>query len=58
MKIISDLDEKKHGMTILLNHLENKPEIIGDRLSKSDNYYDKLEILKLEIIQIHAKVGR
>jgi len=58
MKFVSDLDEKKHGMSILLNHLENKPEIIGDKLSVSDTYYDKMEVLKLKIIQIHAKAGR
>lgn len=25
MKIVPDNDEKKHGMKVLLNHLENKP---------------------------------
>ena len=28
INIVSDLDEKKHGMKILLNHLENQPSVI------------------------------
>lgn len=58
MKIVNDINEKKHGISVLLNQLENKTEIIIDKLSKSDNYYDKMEILKLEITEIHAKAGR
>jgi nitroimidazol reductase NimA-like FMN-containing flavoprotein (pyridoxamine 5'-phosphate oxidase superfamily) len=58
MEVVADMDEKKHGMMVLLNHLENSQEVVDEKLSKSDTYYDKMEILKLEIIQIHAKAGR
>lgn len=58
MEIVADMDEKKHGMKVLLNHLEDNPEVVDEKLLKSDTYYDKMEILKLEIIQIHAKAGR
>lgn len=58
MKIVTDIDEKKHGMTILLQHLENDADIIKEKLIKSDDYYSKMEIMKLEIIQIHGKAGR
>jgi len=55
---VTNLDEKKHGMKILLNHLENKIEIIKEKLLKSDDFYSKMEILRLDIIHIHGKAGR
>lgn len=58
LKILSNLDEKKHGMSVLLNHLETQPEIITEKLLKSDNFYSKMEILRLDIVQIHGKAGR
>lgn len=58
MKIVSDLDEKKHGMTILLNHLEHNPEIIKEKLLKSNEFYSKMEVLRLDILEIHTKAGR
>ena len=31
ISFVKDLDEKKHGMTILLNHLENDNEVIHEK---------------------------
>lgn len=58
LKIVSELDEKKYGMRILLNHLENDKNVIKEKMVKSDEYYSKMEVLKLDIIQIHGKAGR
>lgn len=58
MNIVSDLDEKKLGMTILLHHLEHKPEIVKEKLLKSEEFYSKMEVLRLDILEIHAKAGR
>ncbi|MCW3789720.1 pyridoxamine 5'-phosphate oxidase family protein [Plebeiibacterium sediminum] len=58
MSPVNDLQEKKQGMTILLNHLEEKESIIEEKLLKSDEFYSKMEILKLKIEQIHGKSGR
>ena len=58
MSIVTDLDEKKHGMLTLLNHLEKGPDVIKEMLLKSDASYSRMEILKLEITQIHGKAGR
>ena len=55
---VQDMEEKKHGMTILLNHLENKKEVIQEKLLKSENYYSNMEVLRIDINQIHAKTGR
>lgn len=58
MHFVHDLDEKKHGMSILLHHLEDKDSIIKDKILKSEDFYSKMQILRLEIEQIHGKAGR
>ena len=58
MEVVSNLDEKKHGMKILLEHLENDSKVIRKKLIASDNYYSTMEVLKLEIAEIHGKAGR
>ena len=58
VSFVTDLEEKKHGMKILLNHLENSPSVIQEKLLKSDDYYSRMEVLRIDIEQIHAKAGR
>ncbi len=58
MQIVNDSVEKKHGMKVLLGHLEANDLIIKEQLLKSDNYYSKMEILRLDIKEIHGKAGR
>ena len=58
MQIVDILHEKKHGMSILLHHLEEDDSVIKEKQLKSDDYYSKMEILKLNIVQIHGKAGR
>ena len=58
MKIVTELEEKKHGMGILLNHLEESSSIIEKKMLKLDGYYSKLEVLRLDIRQIHGKAGQ
>jgi len=58
MHFVEDLEEKKHGMGILLNHLEKNGQVIQEKLLKSDDYYSKMEMLRIDIKQIHAKAGR
>lgn len=58
MQIVNDLNEKKHGMSILLNHLEEQESIIKEKILKSEEFYPKMEILRLDIVQIHGKAGR
>ncbi|MGD2033977.1 MAG: pyridoxamine 5'-phosphate oxidase family protein [Bacteroidales bacterium] len=58
IRIVGDMDEKKHGMLVLLNHLENKQSVIKEKMLKSDSRYSGMEILRLDIKQIHGKAGR
>jgi len=55
---VTDLEEKKHGMNILLNQLEHNKDMIQKKLLKSNDYYSNMEVLRIDIRQIHAKAGR
>lgn len=58
MFIVERLEEKKHGMQILLNHLEEKASVKKEMILKSDNAYSRMNVLRLDIKQIHGKAGR
>ncbi|KOH42618.1 pyridoxamine 5'-phosphate oxidase family protein [Sunxiuqinia dokdonensis] len=58
MQIVSDLEEKKHGMSIILHHLEDNDFVVSEKMVKSEKYYSKMELLRLDIKQIHGKAGR
>jgi len=55
---ITDLEKKKYGMGILLNHLESDAQMIREKMQKSEDYYSNMEVLRIDIKQIHAKAGR
>ncbi len=55
MSIVNDILEKKHGLKILLNHLEKDPKPIFDRNIKNDSSYNKVTILKLNMDLIIGK---
>jgi nitroimidazol reductase NimA-like FMN-containing flavoprotein (pyridoxamine 5'-phosphate oxidase superfamily) len=57
MHIVEDLQEKKHGMEILLNHLEDDPSRIRKRSLKSDQAYKEVGMLRLDITEISGKQG-
>ena len=58
LSIVTDLGEKKHGMDVLINHLEKDSRVIMDMLVKSDQNYAKMAVLRLDITQIHGKAGK
>ncbi|OHD23269.1 MAG: hypothetical protein A2Y38_24360 [Spirochaetes bacterium GWB1_59_5] len=49
MCIVDELAEKKHGLQIILNHLEKDPQPIFDRNIKDDHSYDGVTIIKMSI---------
>ncbi len=55
---VSDIEEKKHGMNVLLNHLEDNPATVKKRTLKNDQIYDKFAILRLDISDITGKKGQ
>ena len=55
---VDSMEEKQAGMQILLNHLEEKQSVIKAKMLKSDEFYSKMEILRLDIGHVHGKAGR
>lgn len=57
MHIVKDLQEKKHALNILVNHLEDDPDIVKERNLKSDDVYEDVGILRLDITEMTGKLG-
>jgi len=57
MHIVEDPQEKKHGIDVLLNHLEYDPDKVRERSLKSEEEYEKVEILRLDIMEMTGKQG-
>ena len=55
MMVVENLEEKKHGMNVLLNHLEENPEKLKKRLLSKDTAYQKFVVLRLDITKISGK---
>lgn len=58
MYFVETLEEKKHGMDILLKHLEENPDKIKQESLANDKIYKNLGIFRLDIMEIHGKWGR
>ena len=57
MKVIEDLNEKKVGFEILLDHLEENPDAMRRRFLNSMNVYSATSIMKLDIIEMTGKAS-
>lgn len=57
MHVVEELDEKKQGMEVLLNHLEDDPDQVKERSLKSDDAYEEVGILRLDIKEMTGKQG-
>lgn len=55
MRVVDSLEEKKHGLQVLLNHLEKDPQPIFDRNIKDDRSYDTVTILRLDLESVIGK---
>lgn len=58
MSIVESLNDKKLGMEVILNYLENMSSVIKERNLKNDQVYENITVLKLDIMQISGKKGR
>lgn len=56
--IVQGVEEKKHAMSVLLNHLENDPEPIKKRNLQREADYGSIAILRLDIEDIQGKEGQ
>lgn len=57
MAIVEDLEEKKYGFNIILNHLENNPGKTKKRFLKNEQAYDDICIIRLNIIEMTGKAS-
>jgi hypothetical protein len=57
MHVVENLEEKKHAITIMLNHLEEDPISIREHSLKGDEAYEGIKILRLDILGITGKQG-
>jgi len=58
LNVVDDLEEKRHGMHVLLNHLEEKPSVVQHLMLESEGLFSKMAVLKLEIQELHGKAGK
>jgi nitroimidazol reductase NimA-like FMN-containing flavoprotein (pyridoxamine 5'-phosphate oxidase superfamily) len=57
MHVVEELEEKKHGMEVLLRHLEDDPDPVRERNLKDDKAYIGVGILRFDIHEITGKAG-
>jgi len=57
ISVVADLDEKKHGLDIMIDHLERSPSETKKKFLKNDSTYDTVTILRLDIEDITGKQG-
>jgi len=59
MSLVTDLDEARAGMRVLLGHLEDEPQGVWDRNRlDSDTRYDRMRVARLDIEHITGKAGK
>jgi nitroimidazol reductase NimA-like FMN-containing flavoprotein (pyridoxamine 5'-phosphate oxidase superfamily) len=57
MHLVEDLQEKKRAIDVLLDHLEEQPDQVREKSLKSDDVYQKVGILRLDIEEMTGKQG-
>ena len=57
IEVVEDLDEKKRGLQILLDHQEKEPDPIKERTLPDDAAYDRVGVLKMTIEEMTGKQG-
>jgi nitroimidazol reductase NimA-like FMN-containing flavoprotein (pyridoxamine 5'-phosphate oxidase superfamily) len=57
MVIVEDLEEKKFGFNVILNHLEDNPGKVKKRFLENDQAYDKVCVIKLNLIEMTGKAS-
>ena len=57
IEVVEDLDEKKHGLEVLLEHQEKEPDPIRKRTLPDDAAYDRVGVLKMQVEEMTGKQG-
>jgi uncharacterized protein len=57
ISFVENLEEKKYGMEVILDHLEDNPSVIKERSLKNEEMYNSIAILRLDIKDMIGKKG-
>jgi len=55
MFFVENLEEKKHGIDVLINHLEQNPGKVKEKSIKSEQRYKDVGILRLDVKELIGK---
>jgi Predicted flavin-nucleotide-binding protein len=55
---LEDIEDKKRGMEVILNHLEENPAAIKEKALKNEEMYNNIAILRLDIKSLTGKKGQ
>jgi len=58
LRRVEDLEEKKHAMQVMLEHLEHDPDRVRRNQLKTDEAYERVAILRLDMHEISGKQGQ
>ncbi len=58
MEAVTTAEEKRHGLRVLLEHLEKKPAVVEAKLLKGEASFARMEILRLKVDRISGKAGK
>ncbi|MGA2092256.1 MAG: pyridoxamine 5'-phosphate oxidase family protein [Sedimentisphaerales bacterium] len=58
IELVESEIEKRHGIEIMIEQLENNPEIVKSTLDDKKSTYENMQIIKLKITEIAGKEGR
>jgi nitroimidazol reductase NimA-like FMN-containing flavoprotein (pyridoxamine 5'-phosphate oxidase superfamily) len=58
MRVVGDPDEARHGMRVLLAHLEEDPDTLWEKHDLGgDKVYERMSVARLDIAEITGKAG-
>ncbi len=57
MYLVKDLEEKKQGIEVLINHLEENPELVKKKSIPNEQRYLDTGVLRLDIEELTGKQG-
>jgi nitroimidazol reductase NimA-like FMN-containing flavoprotein (pyridoxamine 5'-phosphate oxidase superfamily) len=58
ISIIEDIEEKRLAIDIMLNQLEEKPDVVKQKYIKNEASYKNVAILRIDIYSIRGKEGK
>ena len=58
LSAVESLEEKRHGLTVMIDQLEENPGPRKEKVNKYDREFDDFTILRLDIEDITAKHGK